>query len=325
MRWVRRMQLMTQRRNKKRSNEGRIIMKKRALTLTVIANMTSNYSESLGNVASVQKVFKNRKIYTMRSRESLKNALMVQSGMYDDLQTEISSNKKKNVVQKCVSEKVNAANCRALEGGYMNTMSTTYIRNSSFYLTDAISCECFVNEPRFHNNLYLASNFAQKNGLNVQNSEDKVGLMPYQYEYDKGLKCYSMTIDLEMIGRDPNFDMEASAQEKAQRVIMLLNAVENLSLIVKGNMDNAEPIFAIGGLSDRKTHYFENVVHVQEDCLQLSEDLIHKKNQGFYAGLLKGQELLNEQEIEKALQTVSISEFFQQLRNDVKEYFGEEK
>lgn len=297
-------------------------MKKKALTLTVVANMTSNYSENLGNVASVQKVFKNRKIYTMRSRESLKNALMVQAGMYDDLQTEISRNKKKAVVQKNVSEEVNAANCRALEGGYMNTMSTTYIRNSSIYLTDAISCESFVNEPRFHNNLYLANNFAQANGLNVQNDADKVGLMLYQYEYDKGLKCYSMTIDLEMIGRDDNFDMEASAQEKANRVIMLLDAVENLSLVVKGNLDNAEPIFAIGGLSERKTHYFENVVHVQEDCLELTEDLIQKKNQGFAAGLLKGGALENEDKIEEILHTTGIGEFFKKLREDVKEYFG---
>lgn len=297
-------------------------MKKKALTLTVVANMTSNYSENLGNVASVQKVFKNRKIYTMRSRESLKNALMVQAGMYDDLQTEISRNKKKAVVQKNVSEEVNAANCRALEGGYMNTMSTTYIRNSSIYLTDAISCESFVNEPRFHNNLYLANNFAQANGLNVQNDADKVGLMLYQYEYDKGLKCYSMTIDLEMIGRDDNFDMEASAQEKANRVITLLDAVENLSLVVKGNLDNAEPIFAIGGLSERKTHYFENVVHVQEDCLELTEDLIQKKNQGFAAGLLKGGALENEDKIEEILHTTGIGEFFKKLREDVKEYFG---
>ena len=31
-------------------------MKNKALTLTVIANMTSNYGESLGNISSVQKV-----------------------------------------------------------------------------------------------------------------------------------------------------------------------------------------------------------------------------------------------------------------------------
>ena len=94
-------------------------MNKKALTITIVANMTSNYSESLGNIASVQKVFRNRKVYTIRSRESLKNAIMTQSGLYEDLKTEIDG-----AVQKKVTEESNASNCRALEGGYMNTSGT---------------------------------------------------------------------------------------------------------------------------------------------------------------------------------------------------------
>ena len=239
-------------------------MKKRALTITVVANMTSNYSEGLGNIASVQKVFRNRKVYTIRSRESLKNALMVQAGMYEDLQTEIDK-----ATQKLVTEELNAATCRALEGGYMSTKGTTYVRKSSIYLTDAISCESFVNETRFHNNLYLAGNYAQANGLNIQNDAGKVGLMPYQYEYDKSLKVYSLTIDLEMVGKDDNFHAEAEKEEKAARVNAILDAVEFLSLVVKGNLDNAEPVLIVGGISDRKTHYFENAVHVIEDELEI--------------------------------------------------------
>ena len=249
--------------------------------------------------------------------ESLKNAIMTQSGLYEDLKTEIDG-----AVQKKVTEESNASNCRALEGGYMNTSGTTYIRNSSFYVTDAISCESFVSQPRFHNNLYMATNYAKENGLNVQNHADQVGLMPYQYEYDKSLKTYSITIDLEMVGKDDNFQEEAEAEEKAERVCMLLNAVETLSLIVKGNMDNAEPVFAVGGLSERKTHYFENVVHVKEDRLELSEDLIIKKNQGFHAALLKGQTLENEKEIEETLKTMNMPEFFQTLKEEVREYYG---
>ena len=103
---------------------------------------------------------------------------------------------------------------------------------------------------------------------------------------------------------------------------MFLNAVETLSLIVKGNMDNAEPVFAVGGLSERKTHYFENVVHVKEDRLELSEDLIIKKNQGFHAALLKGQTLENEKEIEETLKTMNMPEFFQTLKEEVREYYG---
>lgn len=173
------------------------MIKRNALTLTVVSNMTSNYSEGLGNIASVQKVFKNRKVYTIRSRESLKNAIMVQSGMYDDLKTEVDG-----ATQKLVNKELNASNCRALEGGYMSTKGTTNIRKSSFYVTDSIACESFVNETRFHNNLYLANNYADSNNINLQAKAGAAGLMPYQYEYDKSLKVYSLTIDLEMIGKD---------------------------------------------------------------------------------------------------------------------------
>ena len=288
-------------------------MNKKALTLTVVANMTSNYSEGLGNVASVQKVFKNRRIYSMRSRESLKNAIMIQSGWYDDLETEVDG-----ATQKKVNEDLNAINC----SGYMNTQATTYVRRSSFYVTDAISTEHFISEPRFHNNLYMATNYAKSKGLSVQEpGKNNIGLMPYQYEYDKSLKIYSITIDLEMIGKDENFEGEADAKEKADRVICLLYAIENLSLVVKGNLDNAEPIFAVGGLSPRKTHYFENVVNVEEAKLIISSDLKNKIDRGFYAGLLQGNLLENEEEIEEELHPLTITEMFDKLRQEVKEYY----
>ncbi|MEG1475913.1 MAG: type I-B CRISPR-associated protein Cas7/Cst2/DevR [Longicatena sp.] len=293
-------------------------MNKHGVTITVVANMTSNYSEGLGNIGSVQKVFKKGKVYSIRSRESLKNAIMVQSGMYDDLETEVDG-----ATQKLVTEEINAANTRALEGGYMSTKGTTYVRNSSFYLTDAISCDEFVNETRFHNNLYLATNRAEAEGISVQADSKRVGLMPYQYEYDKSLKIFSMTIDLEMIGKDRNFDTdEASSQEKSERVNALLEAVENLSLIVKGNMDNAEPIFIVGGLSERKTHYFENVVHVKENKLELSPDLKDKIKQGFAVGLLRGMSLDNEKEIIVELQPTSVTAFFEDLKKQVSSYYG---
>lgn len=292
-------------------------MKKKALTLTVVANMTSNYSEGLGNIASVQKVFRNRKVYTIRSRESLKNALMTQAGMYDDLQTEVDK-----ATQKLVTEELNAATCRALEGGYMSTKGTTYVRNSSIYLTDAISCESFVNETRFHNNLYLAGNYANANGLNIQNDAGKVGLMPYQYEYDKSLKVYSLTIDLEMVGKDENFDAEANNAEKAERVNMILDAVASLSLVVKGNLDNAEPVFVVGRISDRKTHYFENVVRVEEDRINLSQDLKEKLGEGYSCGLLKGNVFVNEREIENELQPMSVTGFFEKMKADINAYFA---
>lgn len=293
-----------------------------ALTLTVLSNMTSNYSEGLGNIASVQKVFRNRNVYSMRSRESLKNAIMVLSGMYDDLKTHVDG-----ATQKLANKELNASNCRALEGGYMSTKGTTYIRKSSIYLTDAVSCESFVNENRFHNNLYLATNSAKDKNINIQEKAKEAGLMPYQYEYDKSLKVYSITIDLEMIGKDENFEneegyKEAENTEKASRVKAILDAVETLSLTVKGNLDNAEPIFIVGGLSDRKTHYFENVVKVEEERLIISNDLKDKIDKGYRVGLLEGRNLRNEEEIKRELEPISITKFFDELKSDVDAYFG---
>lgn len=292
-------------------------MNNKALTLTVVANMTSNYGEGLGNIGSIQKVYKNGKTYAIRSRESMKNAIMTQSGLYDDLVVDVD----KGVTQKSVSKDKNASTSRALEGGYMNTSGTTKIRKSSFYLTDAIAFEPFINEIRFHNNLFLAQTSAKQQGINLQEKSKEAGLMPYQYEYDKSLKRYSITIDLDKIGLDENFDEEADKEEKIHRVNSILDAVKNLSLIVRGNLDNAEPLFVVGGIGNKKTHYFENVVAVENRELVINDDLKSKLADGYLAGLLEGDNFSNEQDIKSELNPTSISTFFANLKEEVENYY----
>ena len=292
-------------------------MRNKALTLTVVASMTSNYGEGLGNVGSVQKVYKNGKAYAIRSRESMKNAIMVQSGLYDDLKVEQDG----KVDQKAVSNDINVATNRALEGGYMSTIGDRKIRRSSFYLTDAISFYPFVNETRFHNNMYLAQTYAKEKGINIQEKAANAGLMPYQYEYDKSLKRYSITIDLDKVGIDENYDTKAQKEERAYRVKALLNAIKNLSLVVRGNMDNAEPIFVVGGIGERKTHYFENVINIEANKLKIEEDLKAKLKEGYKSALLRGYNFENEKEIEAELNAGSIEEFFASLSKEVDEYY----
>lgn len=292
-------------------------MKNKALTLTIIANMTSNYGEGLGNIGSVQKVYRNGKSYAIRSRESMKNAIMVQSGLYDDLEVQVD----KSVNQKAVSKDINASNNRALEGGYMNTSNGTKIRKSSFYLTDAISFNSFVNETRFHNNLYLAQTYAKKTGISVQDKAKEAGLIPYQYEYDKSLKKYSITIDLDRIGVDENYNAEANSEEKIYRVNALLDTVKTLTMVVKGNLDNAEPVFVVGGIGDRKTHYFDNVVQMENLRLKLGDDLKKKLSEGYKLGLLEGYNFENEDQIKSELNPISIENFFDNLYEEVRAYY----
>ena len=279
------------------------MLSNKALTLTIVANMTPNHGEGLGNVGSVQKVYKNGKAYATRSRESMKNAIMVQSGLYDDLKVEQDG----KVDQKAVSKDINVATNRALEGGYMSTIGDRKIRRSSFYLTDAIS--------------FYPQTYAKENGINIQEKAANAGLMPYQYEYDKSLKRYSITIDLDKVGIDENYDTKAQKEERAYRVKALLNAIKNLSLVVRGNMDNAEPIFVVGGIGERKTHYFENVIHIESNQLKIEEDLKAKLKEGYKSALLKGYNFENEKEIEEELNAVSIEEFFVSLSKEVDEYY----
>ena len=292
-------------------------MKNKALTLTIIENMTSNYGEGLGNIGSVQKVYRNGKSYAIRSRESMKNAIMVQSGLYDDLEVQVD----KSVNQKAVSKDINASNNRALEGGYMNTSNGTKIRKSSFYLTDAISFNSFVNETRFHNNLYLAQTYAKKTGISVQDKAKEAGLMPYQYEYDKSLKKYSITIDLDRIRVDENYNAEANSEEKIYRVNALLDTVKTLTMVVRGNLDNAEPVLIVGGIGDRKTHYFDNVVQMENLRLKLGDDLKKKLSEGYKLGLLEGYNFENEDQIKSELNPISIENFFDNLYEEVRAYY----
>lgn len=295
--------------NKEKKNLG--------LTLTIVCNITSNYGETLGNASSVQKVFKNGKIYATRSRESMKNAIMTQSGMYDDLKVVVHE-----IAQKDVTKEMNASNCRALEGGYMNTNNLTVIRKSSFYLSDAVACDEFVNETRFHNNLYLASIRAKDKGLNLQKDAKKVGLIPYQYEFDKSLKKYSITFDLDKVGVDENFNAEAEVSEKIERVNLILETIENLSLVVKGNLDNSEPLLIFGGIGSCKTHYFDNVVNVRKSTLNITDELIERLNKGNYKmAFIEGGNFANEQEIKEKLNPISITKFFENLKGDVKKYY----
>ncbi len=153
--------------------------------------------------------------------------------------------------------------------------------------------------------------------------QKKAGLMPFQYEFEKSLRKYSITIDLEMIGVDKNFNCEADNKEKAKRVNLLLDAIQHLSLIVKGNLDNAESIFVVGGLSPYKTHFFENCVNMSrgEFLLENNDELKDRINKGYSCALIKSGEILNEIEVEKQLNTISMSKFFDNLQQEVNNYY----
>ena len=290
--------------------------KKQSLTFTIIANMTANYGESLGNISQIQKVYIDGVAYSKRSWESIKSMLIRQAGWDDNL--EVVDNK--SVATKLVGTTQTIKECKSLEGGYMYAKKneTTYTKSSALRITDAIATTPYVSDYQFHNNLKLAKMFAEKNNKNPENC----GLMPYNYEYEKTHRIYSVTIFLDEIGEDKNFNISLPNNEKAQRVIDLVNALENLELVVKGSLDNCEPLFIIGGLSNKKTHIFENLIKYKNNKLVIHEDL-KERAKNYHCGILSSI-FDNEQEIKQELNATSISSFFDTIRNEIKQYYNVE-
>ena len=286
------------------------------LTLTVAANMTANYGESLGNISTIQTIQKDGKTYACRSRESLKNAIMNISHFEDDLKT-TAENK---VASKYVGKDYTLAESKALEGGYMLTSGGTKTRTSSFQITDAVSIVPFNADYQFHNNLGLATKTAKQKGINVQEKATECGLMPYNYEFSKDMKVYSLTIHLDEIGVDEGFDIEISNEDKCERVLCLLDSIKNLSLLVRGSLDNAEPLFIVGGLVENYRHEFENSVKIKNNKILIFDDFVEKVSNGCHAGIY-GETFENELEVKQKLNATSINQFFNTIKEEVKEYY----
>lgn len=292
-------------------------MNKKNLTFTVVANMTANYGEALGNISSVQKVHINGKTYSARSMESLKYALMNKAGFYDELQAEAPA----SVAIKLVNDDVTIENCRALEGGYMSAKkSGTVKRDSSFRVTSAVAITPFSGDIQFHNNLGLATKVADSMGISVQEKAGECGLMPFSYEFDKCTRIYSITIFLDEIGEDDNFKISLSNEEKANRVIALIKAIRDLEMEVKGSLDNAEPLFVVGGLSDRRSHVFENIIKVDGDKILLSDELKDKCENGYHAGVMSGA-FANTDDIKNTLGATTVDKFFDIIIDEVKKNY----
>ena len=319
------------------------------LTLTIVADITANYGETLGNIATIHTVNRNGKKYAIRSRESIKREVMVQSGLYDDLSVAVDGAAQKNIYHTDENNKekrIGADTCKALEGGYFATVKEgsdkgcTFTRKSSIYFSDAIATTPLIGETRFHTNLHFAMKYAEDNNKNVQKDAKEIGLNPYQYQFDKGYKVYSVTIDLDKICVDDNIKVDNSKvssldadKEKTNRVINILDAIQTLTLDVKGSRDFAEPLFVIGGLSNVRTHYFEHALCVEEDRIRITEQLkyrLNDENSIFNCGMCEGC-FENEKEIIKEIEgeegttnkkVMTVDKFFEILKENVNECYG---
>ena len=295
-------------------------MKKKGLTITIIFLAESaNYGESIGNVATLKKISRNRgEQYTYISRQAIRYNII------DQLEEKKSPVSKEKGVFQFKDEALISDYPELDFFGYMKTGKSTVTRSAVVRLSNAISLETFKGDLEFLTNKGLSDRY------NKENKEQEKYNDIAQSEIHKSYYKYTVTIDLDRIGIDESDKSKVSNEEKSRRVCKLLDTISMLYRDIRGRREDLKPLFVIGGVYDIKNPFFENTVDIKENKI-----LVDKLCSGIYdyiekdtiSGIVKEQ-FENETEVEvklkeKNINVLNVPEFFKQLKEKVDNYYTE--
>ena len=289
-------------------------MKKKGLTITIIFLAESaNYGESIGNVATLKKISRNRgEQYTYISRQAIRYNII------DQLEEKKSPVSKEKGVFQFKDEALISDYPELDFFGYMKTGKSTVTRSAVVRLSNAISLETFKGDLEFLTNKGLSDRY------NKENKEQEKYNDIAQSEIHKSYYKYTVTIDLDRIGIDESDKSKVSNEEKSRRIKKLLDTISLLYRDIRGRREDLKPLFVIGGVYDIKNPFFENTVDVKENKI-----LVDKLCSGIYdyiekdtiSGIVKEQ-FENDTEVEvklkeKNINVLNVPEFFKQLKEKV--------
>lgn len=291
-------------------------MKAKGLTLSVIIEASSaNYGETIGNVASLKKISRGRgDQYTYISRQALRYNIVNQMGIDN---TEVAADK--SVVQFAPDASIDKYPEIDLFG-YMKTAKEQKTRAAIVRLSHAISLETFKGDLDFLTNKGLYDRYSKLENKDKKVSGGSIAQSEVHYSY----YTYTITADLDKVGIDENDGIEIANDEKANRIIMLLDTIRFLYRDIKGRREDLKPLFAVGGVYDIKNPIFHNALDVKNsriDIDRIKSILCEEVGSNTYCGLVKGV-FDNDNEIIDQLNAVSMPEFFEELKGKVKEYYA---
>ncbi|BAL80396.1 type I-B CRISPR-associated protein Cas7/Cst2/DevR [Caldisericum exile] len=300
----------------------------KGLTYTAIFEaMSLNYGEGTGNISELKKITKGGETYTYVSRQAIRYdiyRLLRENFFVDD--KEVPLTKEQQVVQ--FKPDANIKDYVEMDlFGYMKTAKgqKSGSRPAVVRISPAISLEPTLGDIEFGTN----KNFADRVGADPN---------PFQFENHYSLYTYTITIDLDKVGKDENDNIDLSTSEKADRVKMLLEVLKVLNRNIKGRIENLNPVFAIGGVYNIKNPFFLNRIKVKYDRnsgkyaldteiinsvldLNFGNEPVRDKT---YVGYLKGY-WANEEEFNKLVNNpTNIGLFFENLENEVFKNYGVE-
>lgn len=296
-------------------------MKKNGLTLSVVFEAQSaNFGESIGNISSLKQLSRgDGKSYTYISRQALRYSI-VQQLVWDKTPVKAEGSGDKTVVQFAPEATITQYPEIDLFG-YMKTSkgkqggATT--RNAVVRLSHAISLESYRSDMDFLNNMGLSKRIGVNNSL-------------AQSENHKSYYAYTLTIDLDRVGIEKDAEgkliEEIPVTEKADRVCNLLDVIKLLYRDIRGRRENLNPVFAIGGVYERKNPYFEDRIRLNKNCLDIDrlkdainidKDAVNNTKTAYVQGSFN-----NSDEIINNLNPLSVNEFFEDLKAKVKDYYA---
>lgn len=300
--------------------------KKSGLTITMIFNAESlNYGEGIGNISELKKLSRgNGKVYTFASRQALRYDIARLGNKMFGWNLEVVD-KSKGTVQ--FKDECTIKDSEEMDlFGYMKTSKKSddkaggsSIRSAAVRLSNAISLEDYKSDMDFLNNKGLA---------------DRINEFPNLANVEQHLSyyTYTVTIDLEKIGKDG--EIELDNEVKMKRVIELLEILKVLNREIRGREENLSPLFVIGGVYNLNSPYFlgrielKNVkqkfvinTNILEDTMKLKigeNEISQDTNIGIVKDIFE-----NEKEIEEKFtnKVYNIQDFFEKLEDSVKQYY----
>lgn len=284
----------------------------KGLTLTIIFEAESaNYGESVGNVASLKKVARNKgEQFTYISRQALRYNIVEQlSEPLAEVNAEGKGDKK--VIQ--FSKAATIDKYPEIDFfGYLKTeaKSSGKKRSAKVRLSNAISLETFKGDLDFLTNKGLADRLSEN--MNIA-----------QAEIHKSFYRYTITADLDQIGIDEVENIELENSEKARRVCKLLDTIAFLYRDIRGRREDLKPLFVIGGVYDIKNPFFSSVVEVKDGKIEVDAitDLLYENiKDKTHCAIVKGK-FINENEVIEKLNAIKMTEFFSIVKEEVREYY----
>ena len=294
-------------------------MAKSGLTISLIFEAESaNYTEGFGNITVLKKLSRgDGNAYSYISRQALRYNIINQLG-WDDAESVYKDGKgEKAVVQFAPNATIDKYPEIDLFG-YMKTKGKTddakggaTLRPAVVRLSNAISMEPFKADLDYLTNMGLAKR---------KNYENSIA----QSEIHKSFYVYSIAIDLDRIGVDAGIELDNS--ERARRVKAFLKTVSMPYRDIKGRRENLSPVFAIGGIYDRKNPFFENRLSLDNKKLDLAKILsvlssFEELKENTLVGYIDNT-FANNGDIKEVLNPSTMGNFFQKLSEKVDEYYG---